>query len=80
MTCQLTDTSEVTHYEWVHQDFDHSINQSVTSTHAGKELTIDQRSGENQGEWTCRFYGTQGVLGNVTHHMTVMSTLFFLIT
>lgn len=78
MTCQLTDTSEVTRYEWVHRDLHHSSNQSVTSTHSGKELTIDKTSGENQGEWTCRFYGKQGVLGNATHHMTVMSTLLFL--
>lgn len=78
MTCQLTDASEVTRYEWVHRHLHHSSNQSVTSTHSGKELTIDKTSGENQGEWTCRFYGKQGVLGNVTHHMTVMSTLLFL--
>lgn len=77
MTCQLTDSSEVTHYEWVHRD---AGNQSVTSIHPGKELTVDQRSGENQGEWTCLFYGTQGVLGNVTHHLTMMSTLLFVIT
>lgn len=80
MTCQLTDTSEVTHYEWVHQDFDRSGNQSVTSTHTGKELIIDKTLGENQGEWTCCFYGRQGVLGNVTHHITVMSTLLFVLT
>lgn len=77
MTCQLSDSSEVTHYEWVHRD---AGNQSVTSIHPGKELTVDQRSGENQGEWTCLFYGTQGVLGNVTHHLTMMSTLLFVIT
>lgn len=80
MTCQLTDTSEVTRYEWVHQDFDHSGNQSVTSTHTGKELTIDNTAAENQGEWTCHFYGRQGILGNVTHHIAVMSTLLFAIT
>lgn len=75
MTCQLTDTSEVTHYEWVHQD--RNGNQSVMSSHKGKELTISKTSGETQGEWTCRFYGRQGLMGNVTHHIAAMSTLFF---
>lgn len=80
MTCQLTDASEVTKYEWVHQGFDASGNRSVTSTRTGKELTIERTSGENQGEWTCRFYGREGALGNVTHHMTLMSTLSFVLT
>lgn len=80
LTCRLTDTSEVTRYEWVHPDFDRTANRSVTSTHAGKELTVDKRSGENQGEWTCRFYGEQGLLGNVTHHVTLMSTCMFVLT
>lgn len=80
MTCQLTDTSEVTHYEWVHQDFSHSGNLSVMSIHKGKKLTIAKMSGDDKGEWTCRFYGKQGILGNVTHHMAVMSTFLFVIT
>lgn len=80
MTCQLTDTSEVTHYEWVHQDFDHSGNLAVVSIHKGKDLTVAKMSGDDKGEWTCRFYGKQGILGNVTHHMAVMSTFLFVIT
>lgn len=75
MTCHLTDTSEVTRYEWLHQDFDHSGNLSVVSIHKGKELTVTKMS----GEWTCRFYGKQGILGNVTHHIAVMSTFLIVI-
>lgn len=80
MTCQLTDTSEVAHYEWVHRDFDHGGNPSVVSIHKGKNLEITQTSGDDKGEWTCRFYGKQGILGNVTHRIAVMSTFLFLIT
>lgn len=80
MTCQVTDTREVTRYEWVHKDVDHSGNLSVASIHKGKEVTVTKLSGDDKGEWTCRFYGKQGILGNVTHHMPVMSTLLFVIT
>lgn len=76
MTCRLTDASEVTHYEWVHQGYDQSGNQSAASTREGKELTIATVSGEHRGEWTCRFYGKQGILGNVTYHVPLMGTFF----
>ncbi|XP_029694565.1 lymphocyte activation gene 3 protein-like [Takifugu rubripes] len=74
MSCHLSDTSEVTRYEWVHQDFDQSGNLTVVSIHKGKDLTVAKK-GDDKGEWTCRFYGKQGILGNVTHHMAVMSSL-----
>lgn len=80
MTCELTDTSEVTQYEWIRRDFGQSGSQPVVSIHKGKDLTITKMSGDNEGEWTCRFYGKQGVLGNVTHHTPVMSTLLFVLT
>lgn len=73
LTCQLSDTSEVTDYEWVHVVYDHNNTQSVGSIQKGKFLRISKVSEENRGEWACRFYGEEGILGNVTHHIQLMS-------
>ncbi|XP_073340857.1 lymphocyte activation gene 3 protein-like [Pagrus major] len=75
LTCQLTDTSEVVDYEWVHVVYDLNGTQSVGSIQKGKTLRLGKVSEENQGEWTCRFYGKEGILGNVTHHIPLMGGL-----
>ncbi|XP_041648748.1 lymphocyte activation gene 3 protein-like [Cheilinus undulatus] len=75
LTCKLTDTSEITGYEWVHVAYDLNGTQSVGSPQKGKTLTINEMSEENRGEWVCRFYGKQGMLGNVTYHLQLMSGL-----
>ncbi|XP_041797922.1 lymphocyte activation gene 3 protein-like [Chelmon rostratus] len=72
LTCQLTDTSEVTKYEWVH---DLNGTQSAGSIQNGKTISVNTVSEENRGEWTCRFYGKDGILGNVTAHIHLMSAL-----
>lgn len=73
LTCQLTDSSEVTDYEWVHVVYDLNGTQSVGSIQKGKTLSISKVSEENMGEWTCLFYGKEGILGNVTYHIQLMS-------
>lgn len=73
LTCQLSDASEVTDYEWVHVTYDINGTQSVGSIQKGKTLNIDQGSEENWGEWTCRFSSKVGVLGNVTYQVQQMS-------
>ncbi|XP_034553173.1 uncharacterized protein LOC117822504 [Notolabrus celidotus] len=75
LTCQLTDTSEVTDYEWVRVEYDLNDTQSVESIQKGKSLTINTESEENHREWVCRFYGKEGILGNVTYHLHQMSGL-----
>ncbi|XP_074509446.1 lymphocyte activation gene 3 protein [Sebastes fasciatus] len=75
LTCQLSDTSEVTDYEWVHVVYDLNGTQSVGSIQEGKTLSISKVSEENRGEWECRFYGKDGILGNVTYHIQLMSGL-----
>ncbi|XP_029283493.1 lymphocyte activation gene 3 protein [Cottoperca gobio] len=75
LTCHLTDTSEVTHYEWVHVAYDLNGNRSVGSLQKGKTLSINKVSEENRGDLACRFYGKDGMLGNVTHHIPLMSAL-----
>ncbi|XP_028984850.2 lymphocyte activation gene 3 protein-like [Betta splendens] len=75
LTCQLSDTSEVTEYEWVHVTYDLNGTRSLESVQKGKIPTISKVLEQNQGEWTCRFYGKQGSLGNVTDHVQSMSGL-----
>ncbi|XP_067457287.1 lymphocyte activation gene 3 protein-like [Thunnus thynnus] len=75
LTCQLTDESEVTEYEWVHVTYDLNGTQSVESIQNGKTLSIGKVSDENWGEWACRFYGKEGILGNVTYNVQLMSGL-----
>ncbi|XP_054477608.1 uncharacterized protein LOC129109540 [Anoplopoma fimbria] len=75
LTCQLTDTSEVTDYEWVHVVYDFNGTRSVGSIQKGKTLSISTVTEENQGEWACNFYGKDGILGNVTYHIQLMSRL-----
>uniref|UniRef100_UPI0037E82B3C lymphocyte activation gene 3 protein-like n=1 Tax=Semicossyphus pulcher TaxID=241346 RepID=UPI0037E82B3C len=72
LTCQLTDASEVTAYEWVHVVDDLNGTQSIGSIQKGKTQQVSE---EDQGEWACRFYGKEGILGNVTYHIQRMSGL-----
>ncbi|XP_047454395.1 lymphocyte activation gene 3 protein-like [Mugil cephalus] len=74
LTCELSDASEVTEYEWVHVIYDLNNTQSISDVRKGKTLSI-KGSEENFGEWTCRFSGKEGILGNVTHHLQLMSGL-----
>lgn len=75
LTCHLSDTSQVTGYEWVRVVYDNNEIQSVGSIQKGKSLRVSNGS---EGEWTCRFYGKEGILGNVTHHVLQMSKFFAL--
>nr|XP_046255175.1 lymphocyte activation gene 3 protein-like [Scatophagus argus] len=74
LTCELSDTSEVTDYEWVHVSGNLNGTESIGSVQKGKTVKISIVS-ENQGEWTCRFYGKEGILGNVTYYIQAMSGL-----
>ncbi|XP_074539379.1 lymphocyte activation gene 3 protein [Halichoeres trimaculatus] len=75
LTCKVTDTSDITDYEWVHVAYDYNNTPSVESRQKGNTLTINTASDENQGEWVCRFYRKEDMLGNVTYHALQMSAL-----
>ncbi|XP_072769053.1 cell adhesion molecule DSCAM-like [Nerophis lumbriciformis] len=70
LTCQLTDTSEVARYQWVHVTFAPSGTPLVESIQEGKTLYMTNGNDEGVGEWVCRFYSKEGLLGNVTHRIT----------
>lgn len=69
LTCQMTDASEVTGYEWVQVTYDLNDTMSEGPVVKGQTLTLK----ENWGEWTCRYFGKEGLLGNVTTHVQMMS-------
>uniref|UniRef100_A0A8C6UJE1 Ig-like domain-containing protein n=1 Tax=Neogobius melanostomus TaxID=47308 RepID=A0A8C6UJE1_9GOBI len=71
LTCQLSDTSDVTEYEWIYTASDLSGNRFIASVQKGRTVTLSQ---ESEGQWTCRFSGEQGVLGNVTYNIQHMSS------
>ncbi|XP_056143061.1 lymphocyte activation gene 3 protein-like [Lampris incognitus] len=75
LTCHLSDPSEVTDYEWFHVTYDLNGTQSATSIGKGNVVSVNGVTGENSGEWTCRFYGRDGILGNATYHLHVMGGL-----
>ncbi|XP_039885968.1 lymphocyte activation gene 3 protein-like [Simochromis diagramma] len=75
LTCQLSDASEVTEYEWAHVTYDENGTAIVGSIQKGKDIIITDGSEESWGEWTCSFYGQDGLLGNVTYNTHLMSGL-----
>ncbi|KAG7475742.1 lymphocyte activation protein 3 protein [Solea senegalensis] len=75
VTCQLSDDKDVTNYEWVHVSYDVNGTQSFGSIQTGKTLIISLVSEENRGAWVCRFSGKEGILGNITYHVQMMSGL-----
>lgn len=78
LTCRLSDTSEVTRYDWVREVHgDSSGIQSVGVVKKGKFLSV---SNVSSAAWTCRYYGKHGLLGNVTYYAPQMSKFLFLKT
>ncbi|KAM9852081.1 lymphocyte activation gene 3 protein [Aulostomus maculatus] len=75
LICKLSDSSEVTNYEWVHVTYDLNGTKSFGSIQKGNTLRINKGSAENAGEWACRFYDKKELLGNVTYHVPLMGRL-----
>ncbi|XP_037532150.1 lymphocyte activation gene 3 protein-like [Nematolebias whitei] len=69
LTCQLSDASEVAEYDWVRVTFDLNSSRSEGPIVKGQSISLN----EDWGEWTCRYYGKEGVLGSVTTQVHIMS-------
>lgn len=69
LTCQLTDISQDIEYEWVPAKYNLNGPLSVGQIQKGQTFVME----EKWDEVTCRYYGNQGLLGNVTFHNQVMS-------
>ncbi|KAM4581558.1 lymphocyte activation gene 3 protein [Odontesthes bonariensis] len=69
LTCQVSDASAVTEYEWVRVTYDLNGTESVEPVQKGQTVVLNN----NWGEWTCRYNGKDGILGNVTYQVPMMS-------
>uniref|UniRef100_A0A672TCD5 Ig-like domain-containing protein n=1 Tax=Sinocyclocheilus grahami TaxID=75366 RepID=A0A672TCD5_SINGR len=74
LTCHLSNSSQITSYEWLRVTYGPNDTQTVTSVQKTKSYRIQEVTEKDAGEWVCRFYGKQGVLGNVTYQIHVMGS------
>uniref|UniRef100_A0A8C2FGU6 Ig-like domain-containing protein n=1 Tax=Cyprinus carpio TaxID=7962 RepID=A0A8C2FGU6_CYPCA len=72
LTCHLSNSSQITSYEWLRVTYGPNNTQTVTSVRKTKSYRIQEVTEKDAGEWMCRYYGEQGVLGNVTYQIHVM--------
>ncbi|XP_067094341.1 lymphocyte activation gene 3 protein-like [Osmerus mordax] len=76
LTCHLSDASEVTDYSWVQlTPVLNGTQSAIPFPSNGKVLNIGAVTEKTAGEWACLFYGKQGMLGNVTYDLQLMSGL-----
>ncbi|XP_036440379.1 limbic system-associated membrane protein-like [Colossoma macropomum] len=77
LTCDLSDTNQVTQYEWLRLDNSENATHTLTPLQksTSKVFTIPKGETNNLGGWMCRFYNQQRLLGNVTYHQEMMSAV-----
>ncbi|XP_056090843.1 T-cell surface glycoprotein CD4-like [Rhinichthys klamathensis goyatoka] len=75
LTCHLSNSDQITSYEWLRVTYGPNDTQTVTSVQKTKSFRIKQVTEKHAGEWMCRYYGKQGVLGNVTYQFNIMGAL-----
>ncbi|XP_017555813.1 lymphocyte activation gene 3 protein [Pygocentrus nattereri] len=77
LTCDISDTNQVTQYEWLRLDSGENATHTLTPLQKSKSkaFTIPKGEANNLGGWVCRFYSQQRLLGNVTYHQEMMSSL-----
>lgn len=75
LTCHLSNSNQITSYEWLRVTYGPNDTQtvtSVTSVQKTNSFRIQKVTERDAGEWVCRYYGKQGVLGNVTYELHIM--------
>ncbi|XP_076844626.1 uncharacterized protein lag3 isoform X2 [Brachyhypopomus gauderio] len=75
--CELSNASQVTHYEWLSSKYDGNATQTLSSVRKTElnSLTATFAEMKDLGELVCRYYEQQRLLGNITFHMQIMSSL-----
>lgn len=74
LMCNLSDSSQITSYEWLRVNYSPNDTQTLTTVQRTKNPSI-RVTEKDAGEWMCRYYGNQGQLGNVTSHFYTMGAL-----
>uniref|UniRef100_W5LI26 Neural cell adhesion molecule L1.1-like n=1 Tax=Astyanax mexicanus TaxID=7994 RepID=W5LI26_ASTMX len=77
LSCELSNSSRVTHYEWLRLDYGENETQTLSTVQnsPSKVLKIPKGEERHRGGWVCRFYEHQTLLGNATYHQPMMSGL-----
>ncbi|XP_077065113.1 T-cell surface glycoprotein CD4 [Siphateles boraxobius] len=75
LTCHLSNSEHITSYEWLRVTYGTNDTQTVTSVQKTQSFRIQHVTEKHAGEWMCRYYGKQGVLGNVTYQFPIMGAL-----
>ncbi|XP_048009639.1 basement membrane-specific heparan sulfate proteoglycan core protein-like [Megalobrama amblycephala] len=78
LTCHLSNSNQITSYEWLRVTYGPNDTQtvtSVTSVQKTNSFRIQKVTERDAGEWVCRYYGKQGVLGNVTYELHIMGAV-----
>ncbi|MCJ8728632.1 hypothetical protein PDJAM_G00006630 [Pangasius djambal] len=75
LTCRVSNTSQVTSYEWIHVEYGVNDTRTFTSVQKSTSKVLSVPKEKRLGEWVCRFFNQQQLLGNVTYHLQMMSGL-----
>ncbi|XP_027005833.2 neural cell adhesion molecule 2-like [Tachysurus fulvidraco] len=75
LTCRISSTSQVTDYEWIHVEYSVNDTQIFTSVQKSTSKVLSVQKEKQFGEWVCRFYNKQQLLGNATYQPHIMSGL-----
>ncbi|XP_026140070.1 lymphocyte activation gene 3 protein [Carassius auratus] len=75
LSCHLSNPSQITSYEWLRVNYGPNDTRTVSSVQKTKSVRIQEVSEKDAGEWVCRYYGEQGVLGSVTYELHVMGAV-----
>ncbi|XP_073703953.1 lymphocyte activation gene 3 protein-like [Garra rufa] len=75
LTCHLSNSDQITSYEWLRVTYGPNNTQTVTSVQNTTSIRIQEATEKDAGEWVCRYYGKEGVLGNATYELYVMGAV-----
>ncbi|RXN33386.1 lymphocyte activation gene 3 protein-like [Labeo rohita] len=75
LTCNLSNSDQITSYEWLRVTYGPNDTQTVTSVQKTKSFRIQESTEKNAGEWVCRYYRNEELLGNATYHLLVMGAV-----
>lgn len=77
LTCRISNPTQVTSYEWIHVEYGVNDTQTFTSVQKSTSKVLSIPKEKQLGEWVCRFYNQQQLLGNATYHLQMMSEYCF---
>lgn len=77
LTCRISSTGQITEYEWIHVKYGVNDTQTFNSVQKSTSEVLSIPKEKQLGEWVCRFYNKQQLLGNATYYLQMMSEYCF---